>query len=66
MREAWFADGKFHDCIVVGVLREEWSARRESLHSELATSIEILLQAPGAERETVMSRNEGQGEAGSG
>ena len=66
MREAWFADGKFHDCVVVGVLREEWSARRESLHSELATSLKILLQAPGAERETVMSRNEGQAEAGSG
>jgi RimJ/RimL family protein N-acetyltransferase len=66
MREAWFAGGKFHDCIVVGVLREEWQARRESLQSELDGSISILLHAAGADGAPFMMPSEISTEAGKG
>ena len=42
MREAWFGTGQFFDCIVVGLLREEWYARRTALLAELDGSIEIV------------------------
>jgi len=51
MREAWFAGGRFLDCIVVGLLREEWHARRESLRAELDRSVEVVLRSPAADRE---------------
>ncbi|WP_170763128.1 GNAT family N-acetyltransferase [Ruegeria lacuscaerulensis] len=35
MRQAWYADGQYHDMLVVGVLREDWMARRLSLANEL-------------------------------
>jgi RimJ/RimL family protein N-acetyltransferase len=45
MREAWFAGGKFLDCVVLGILREEWHSRRDALRAELGDSIAILLTA---------------------
>lgn len=35
MRQAWFSDGKYHDMIVVGLLAENWNARRDALAHEL-------------------------------
>lgn len=35
MRQAWYADGTFHDMIVVGVLRQDWMDRRLILAKEL-------------------------------
>ena len=35
MRQAWFSDGKFHDMIVVGLLAENWTLRRDTLADEL-------------------------------
>lgn len=36
MRQAWFADGRYHDMVVVGILRQEWMERRKDLARELA------------------------------
>lgn len=47
MREAWFADGRFLDCVVVGLLQDEWHARRRTLATELGNSIAVVL-SPGA------------------
>lgn len=35
MRQAWFADGQFHDIVVVGLLQQEWMARRDVLARDL-------------------------------
>ena len=35
MRNAWFADGQFHDVVVVGLLQQEWAAQRSSLARDL-------------------------------
>lgn len=35
MRQAWFADGQFHDMVVVGMLQQDWAARRQVLAREL-------------------------------
>lgn len=35
MRQAWFADGRFHDTHTVGVLQTEWLEQRQSLADEL-------------------------------
>jgi RimJ/RimL family protein N-acetyltransferase len=35
MRQAWYADGTYHDMIVVGVLRQDWMDRRPILAKEL-------------------------------
>jgi len=35
MRQAWFADGEFHDMVVVGVLKQDWIERRPLLAQEL-------------------------------
>lgn len=36
MRQAWYADGEFHDMVVVGVLKEDWLAQRPILAKELS------------------------------
>lgn len=41
MRKAWFADGSFHDMIVVGILAQDWTARRQTLAEELGSDILI-------------------------
>ncbi len=50
MRQAWFADGKFHDMIVVGVLNQDWMKHRETLAQELSNDIVVTFgtSAPGA------------------
>ena len=35
MRQAWFADGRFHDMVVVGVLKQDWEQQRPKLAQEL-------------------------------
>ncbi len=35
MRQAWFADGQFHDMVVVGMLQQDWTTRRQVLAQEL-------------------------------
>jgi hypothetical protein len=47
IREAWFVDGRHLDCILVGLLREEWLAHRDALRAELAGPIEVVLGRPG-------------------
>jgi len=37
MRQAWFAEGAFHDMVVVGILAETWMARRDRLVKELGS-----------------------------
>ena len=37
MRQAWYTDGRFHDMVVVGVLRQDWLARRNDLAKELGS-----------------------------
>ncbi len=48
MRQAWFADGAFHDMIVVGILASDWAARRGQLAAELGSDIVIAFGGPGA------------------
>ncbi|KIC41038.1 MAG: GNAT family N-acetyltransferase [Ruegeria sp.] len=36
MRQAWFADAKYHNMVVVGLLQQEWMVRREELIKELS------------------------------
>ncbi|WP_239338686.1 GNAT family N-acetyltransferase [Ruegeria sp. Ofav3-42] len=42
MRQAWFADGAFHDMIVVGVLKTDWMARRQALAQELDSKTTVI------------------------
>ncbi len=42
MRQAWFAEGEFLDCVVLGILREEWQSRRDALRADLGDSITIV------------------------
>ena len=42
LREAWFVSGRHLDCLVVGLLREEWRRARDALRAELGGSIEIV------------------------
>lgn len=46
LREAWLVEGRFLDCVVVGLLRDEWHARRDALKAELDGSVEVLLGTP--------------------
>jgi RimJ/RimL family protein N-acetyltransferase len=48
MREAWFVGGRHLDAVVVGLLREEWHARREALRAELGGDVAIVFGRPGA------------------
>ncbi len=36
MRQAWFTDGRYHDMVVVGILQQEWMARRADLARDLS------------------------------
>lgn len=45
MRQAWFADGRFLDCVVVGLLRDEWHSRRTALGAELDGSTTVVLNS---------------------
>jgi RimJ/RimL family protein N-acetyltransferase len=47
LREAWLVGGQFLDCIVVGLLRDEWYARRDALRAELDSSVEVVLGSEG-------------------
>ncbi len=47
MRQAWFADGQFHDMVVVGMLQQDWIARREVLAQELGTQTVVSFDASG-------------------
>jgi RimJ/RimL family protein N-acetyltransferase len=35
LRQAWFSDGRHHDMLVIGILRQEWLERRAALADEL-------------------------------
>lgn len=50
MRAAWFANGRFLDCVVVGLLRDEWHSRRATLSAELDNSIAVVLSSGTASR----------------
>lgn len=39
MRRAWFADGRYIDMIVIGLLGEEWMERRRTLADELDDTV---------------------------
>ena len=46
LREAWLIGGEFRDCVVVGLLRDEWYSRRSTLGAELSGSVEVVLGPP--------------------
>lgn len=50
MREAWFVDGAHIDCVIVGLLREEWYARRPALRAELDAAIALTFGPPASPR----------------
>jgi len=41
MRQAWFADGRYRDMVVVGILGQEWSDRRKVLAQELSSETTV-------------------------
>jgi RimJ/RimL family protein N-acetyltransferase len=43
LREAWLVGGRFLDCVVAGLLRDEWYSRRDTLRAELDNSVEVVL-----------------------
>ena len=45
MRQSWFADGTFHDMIVVGLLHDEWKLRREVLANQLGLDMRVTFGA---------------------
>ncbi|WP_254436308.1 GNAT family N-acetyltransferase [Ruegeria arenilitoris] len=47
MRQAWYADGTFHDMIVVGVLKQDWMDRRPILAKELDPGTIVTFGADG-------------------
>jgi RimJ/RimL family protein N-acetyltransferase len=50
LRKALLANGCHHDMVVVGILRDEWLARREELHEELDGDTILRFSGPGNER----------------
>jgi hypothetical protein len=50
LRKALLANGCHHDMVVVGMLRDEWLARREELHEELDGDTILRFSGPGNER----------------
>ncbi|WP_170384517.1 GNAT family N-acetyltransferase [Ruegeria atlantica] len=48
MRQAWFADGKFHDMIVVGLLQKDWMERRAVLAKELCPETIVSFGSEGS------------------
>lgn len=49
MRQALLANGRHYDMMIMGLLRDEWVARREALQSEL--NGDLVLRFPGAGNE---------------
>ncbi|KIC38510.1 GNAT family acetyltransferase [Ruegeria sp. ANG-R] len=47
MRQAWFADGRFHDMVVVGMLQQDWMAQRQVLARELGRETVVSFDASG-------------------
>ncbi|WP_299949151.1 GNAT family N-acetyltransferase [uncultured Ruegeria sp.] len=47
LRQAWFADGQFHDMVVVGILQQDWAERRAALAQELDREIVVSFGATG-------------------
>lgn len=47
MRQAWFADGQFHDMVVVGMLQQDWAERRNVLAQELGRETVVSFGATG-------------------
>ncbi|SDX23848.1 Protein N-acetyltransferase, RimJ/RimL family [Ruegeria halocynthiae] len=47
MRQAWFADGQFHDMVVVGMLQQDWKVRRQVLEQELGPETVVGFDASG-------------------
>jgi len=43
LRQAWMVDGRYLDCVVVGILREEWQASRGTLSEELRNGVVLQL-----------------------
>jgi RimJ/RimL family protein N-acetyltransferase len=43
MRQAWFADGKRLDVMVIGILEKEWLVQRGDLASNLSTETVLIL-----------------------
>lgn len=48
MRNAWFAQGKFFDMVVVGLLKDEWEAHRLRLSAELPTGTSVSMGEAGS------------------
>jgi RimJ/RimL family protein N-acetyltransferase len=47
MRRSWFADGTFHDTIVVAILKDEWLARRSVLAEKLSSETVVAFGSAG-------------------
>jgi RimJ/RimL family protein N-acetyltransferase len=43
LRQAWMVDGRYMDCIIVGILREEWQSSRAQLDEELHNGVVVRL-----------------------
>ena len=43
MRKSWFADGTFHDTLLVAILKDEWTARRDVLARGLGSETIVTL-----------------------
>lgn len=52
MRRAWYAGGTFKDLVVVGLLAEEWQARRQELQSTLDPAIRLSMGTQVSEKWT--------------
>lgn len=47
MRQAWYADGTFHDMIVVGLLRQDWMNTRQTLAKSISSETVVIFGANG-------------------
>lgn len=45
MRQAWFADGQFHDMLVVGILQSDWMGRRLELAKTLDPKTTVMFSS---------------------
>ena len=41
LRQAWFADGQFHDMVVVGMLQRDWATQRQELAGKLSPDTKV-------------------------
>ncbi len=46
LRQAWFADGQFHDMVVVGMLQQDWAEQRKKLAQELSPDTVVSFGSP--------------------